>query len=169
MLTQEVRRLWTAYPSAHHRVAILKRQIAAVERTVTGTQREYEARFRSITDVQDVQMTPARAQISLEQTRPEKWQAAYALAFTTMHPAIDGLMAKYSRCGRSFALLSRRQQAVEIVEFQLRARRFPEAFADGVENFAGTLRVDLAWHLHIVAHLRAIGTGLSPKRVAPIA
>ncbi len=95
MLTQQVRKQWTAYHSARRRVAIVERQIAAVERTVTGTRREYEAGFRSITDVLDVQMTLARARISLEQTRHEEWQAAYALAFTTVHPAIDGLMAKH--------------------------------------------------------------------------
>ncbi len=95
ILTQQVRKQWTAYHSAKRRVAIVERQIAAVERTVTGTRREYEAGFRSITDVLDVQMTLAQAQISLEQTRHEEWQAAYALAFTTVHPAIDGLMKRF--------------------------------------------------------------------------
>ncbi len=95
LLTQQVRRQWTAYHSAKRRIAIVERQIAAVERTVVGTRREYEAGFRSITDVLDVQMTLARARISLEQTRHEAWQAAYTLAFTTVHPEIDGLLAKY--------------------------------------------------------------------------
>jgi len=91
IIERQVRRQWTAYRSADRRVSIVRRQIRAIRVSVEGSRREYEAGFRSITDVLNDQLKLARAQITLESVRHEKMLAAYEIAFVTANPAIREL------------------------------------------------------------------------------
>ena len=93
LIERQVRKQWTAYHSAKRRVAIVQRQVNAVATSVEGARREYQAGFRSISDVLNDQLKLARARITLESAKHEKMLAAYELAFTTAHPAIQHLAA----------------------------------------------------------------------------
>ncbi|NKB53388.1 MAG: hypothetical protein GKR97_14395 [Rhizobiaceae bacterium] len=91
VVERQVRRQWTAYKSAERRVKIVARQVRAVAASVDGARREYEAGFRSISDVLNDQVKLARAKITLESARHEQMLAAYEMAFTTAHPAVRHL------------------------------------------------------------------------------
>ncbi|MEP1205818.1 MAG: TolC family protein [Rhizobiaceae bacterium] len=91
VVERQVRRQWTAYKSADRRVKIVARQVRAVSASVEGARREYEAGFRSISDVLNDQVKLARAKITLESARHEQMLAAYEIAFTTAHPSIRHL------------------------------------------------------------------------------
>jgi outer membrane protein TolC len=91
MIERQVRRQWTAYRSAGRRVKIVARQVKAVSASVEGARREYEAGFRSISDVLNDQVKLARAKITLESARHEQMLAAYEIAFTTAHPSVRHL------------------------------------------------------------------------------
>lgn len=91
IVERQIRRQWTAYMSAQRRVSIVKRQVRAVATSVEGARREYEAGFRSISDVLNDQVKLARARITLESARHEQMLAAYEIAFTTASPAIRHL------------------------------------------------------------------------------
>jgi outer membrane protein TolC len=90
-IERQVRRQWSAYNSAKRRVKIVTRQVKAVSISVEGARREYEAGFRSISDVLNDQVKLARARITLESARHEQMLAAYEIAFTTSHPGIRHL------------------------------------------------------------------------------
>ena len=51
LVEKQVERQWSAYHSATRRTKILQRQVNAIRTSVTGARREFEAGFRSITDV----------------------------------------------------------------------------------------------------------------------
>ena len=87
-IRRQLERQWASYHSAKRRVGIIKRQLNAVSASIDGVRREYEAGFRSITDVLNDQIRLVRAQITLEQTRHEKYFAAYELAFTSAHEGV---------------------------------------------------------------------------------
>lgn len=91
LIRRQVERQWSAYHSAKRRVSIVQRQVNAVAASVEGARREYEAGFRSITDVLTDQVKLARAQITLENARHEMILAAYELAFTTSHERVQHL------------------------------------------------------------------------------
>lgn len=91
IVERQVRRQWSAYKSAQRRVGIVARQVRAVAASVEGARREYEAGFRSISDVLNNQVKLARARITLETAKHEQMLAAYELAFTTGHPRIRHL------------------------------------------------------------------------------
>ena len=91
VVERQIRRQWTAYKSAERRVKIVKRQVSAVAASVEGARREYEAGFRSISDVLNDQVKLARARITLESARHEQMLAAYEIAFTTAHPSVHRL------------------------------------------------------------------------------
>jgi len=91
VLRRQITRQWAAYQSAARRVGILQRQVNAVRTSVDGTRREYEAGFRSISDVLNDQVRLTSAQISLETTRHEKILAAYEIAFATSHEGVQHL------------------------------------------------------------------------------
>ena len=91
LVERQIRRQWTAYKSAERRVSIVKRQVSAVASSVEGARREYEAGFRSISDVLNDQVKLARARITLESARHEQMLAAYEIAFTTSSPAVSHL------------------------------------------------------------------------------
>ena len=91
IVERQVRRQWTAYRSAERRVKIVARQVNAVRASVEGARKEYEAGFRSISDVLNDQVKLARAKITLESARHEQMLAAYEIAFTTAHPSIKEL------------------------------------------------------------------------------
>ena len=91
IVERQVRRQWTAFVSAKRRVKIVARQVRAVQASVEGARREYEAGFRSISDVLNDQVKLARAKITLESARHEQMLAAYEIAFTTAHPAVRDL------------------------------------------------------------------------------
>ena len=91
VVERQIRRQWTAYKSAERRVKIVKRQVSAVAASVEGARREYEAGFRSISDVLNDQVKLARARITLESARHEQMLAAYEIAFTTSSPAVRHL------------------------------------------------------------------------------
>ena len=91
VVERQVRRQWTAYKSAERRVKIVARQVNAVRASVEGSRKEYEAGFRSISDVLNDQVKLARAKITLENARHEQMLAAYEIAFTTGHPSIRDL------------------------------------------------------------------------------
>lgn len=91
IVERQIKRQWTAYKSAERRVKIVKRQVSAVAASVEGARREYEAGFRSISDVLNDQVKLARARITLESARHEQMLAAYEIAFTTSSPAIRHL------------------------------------------------------------------------------
>ena len=91
IVERQVRRQWTAYKSAERLVKIVARQVSAVRASVEGARKEYEAGFRSISDVLNDQVKLARAQITLESARHEQMLAAYEIAFTTAHPSIRDL------------------------------------------------------------------------------
>lgn len=93
MVRREIERQWVSYNSASRRVVIVQRQVNAVAASVEGARREYEAGFRSITDVLNDQVRLARAKITLENSRHEKILAAYELAFTTAHSGLQELAA----------------------------------------------------------------------------
>ncbi len=88
LVESQIRRQWSAYQSATRRVGIIRREAKALASSVEGARREYEAGFRSITDVLDAQVRLARAQITLENAVHERILAAYELAFTTSNPAV---------------------------------------------------------------------------------
>ena len=92
LIVRQVNRQWSAYHSAARRVGIVRRQVRAVAASVEGARREYEAGFRSITDVLNDQLKLARAKITLESASHEKMLAAYELAITTAHPAVRELV-----------------------------------------------------------------------------
>ncbi|MEE9313507.1 MAG: TolC family protein [Rhizobiaceae bacterium] len=91
LVEKQVERQWSSFHSATRRTAILKRQVNAIGVSVTGARREFQAGFRSITDVLGDQIKLARAKISLESARHEKMLAAYELAFTTANPNLQKL------------------------------------------------------------------------------
>ena len=91
LVERQIRRQWTAYKSAERRVSIVKRQVSAVAASVEGARREYEAGFRSISDVLNDQVKLARARITLESARHEQMLAAYEIAFTTSSPSVRHL------------------------------------------------------------------------------
>lgn len=91
LVRRQVERQWSAYHSAHRRVAIVQRQVDAVARSVNGVKKEYEAGFRSITDVLTDQVKLTRAQITLETARHERILAAHQLAITTAHDGVKHL------------------------------------------------------------------------------
>jgi outer membrane protein len=97
IVERQIRRQWTAYKSAERRVTIVKRQVRAVAASVEGARREYEAGFRSISDVLNDQVKLARARITLESARHEQMLAAYEIAFTTANPAVRRLAGAGSR------------------------------------------------------------------------
>ncbi len=91
LIERQVERQWSAYHSAARRTTIVQRQVNAISISVKGAQREFQAGFRSITDVLTEQIKLARAKITLETARHEKMLAAYELAFTTANPALKNL------------------------------------------------------------------------------
>ncbi len=90
-ISRQVERQWTAWQSANRRVSIISRQVNSVAASVEGVRREYEAGFRSITDVLNDQVKLARAQITLESARHERILSAYEIAFTTSHDGVRHL------------------------------------------------------------------------------
>ncbi|MEE9375135.1 MAG: TolC family protein [Rhizobiaceae bacterium] len=92
LVERQIERQWTAYHSATRRTKIIQRQVNALRISVKGARREFQAGFRSITDVLTDQIKLARAQITLESVRHEKMLAAYELAFTTANPRLRDLV-----------------------------------------------------------------------------
>ncbi|MEM8750170.1 MAG: TolC family protein [Pseudomonadota bacterium] len=88
---RQIKRQWAAYNSAKRRYSISRRQVAAVAKSVAGTRREYEAGFRSITDLLNDQVKLARTKIALETTAHEQMLIGFELAFTSAHPSIHQL------------------------------------------------------------------------------
>lgn len=91
LVERQIERQWTAYHSANRRLSIVQKQVKAIEKSVNGARREFEAGFRSVTDVLNEQIKLARAQITLETVRHERMLAAYELAFTTANPNLKQL------------------------------------------------------------------------------
>jgi len=91
LLKRQVERQWTVYQSASRRTKIMQRQVNAIAGAVKGVRREYQAGFRSITDVLTEQVKLVRAQIALDTARHEKILAAYELAFSTAGDEIQHL------------------------------------------------------------------------------
>ncbi|MEL6750482.1 MAG: TolC family protein [Pseudomonadota bacterium] len=99
LVVSQLQRQWTALQSARRRVIIIERQVSAIATSAKGTQREYEAGFRSITDVLADKVKLAGARITLEQARHEAWEAAYVVAFTTATPKLEGLAIASGQTG----------------------------------------------------------------------
>ncbi|MFD0914908.1 TolC family protein [Pseudahrensia aquimaris] len=92
-LRRQVERQWSTYRSAKRRVAIAQRQVAAIEKSLEGARREFEAGFRSVTDVLNEQVRLTRASIALQQAIHEKELAAYELAFSSARHSVQHLAA----------------------------------------------------------------------------
>ena len=93
LVERQVETQWVAYKSAQRRVSIVQRQVNSLAQSLDGARREYEAGFRSVTDVLSEQVKLTRAKITLENVRHEKMLAAYQLAFTTATPKLRQLAA----------------------------------------------------------------------------
>ena len=91
LVERQVEVQWTNLNSAKRRVSIVRRQVNAIRQSVEGARREYQAGFRSVSDVLEEQVKLARAQITLERVLHEKMQATYELAFTTSNPGLRTL------------------------------------------------------------------------------
>ena len=91
LIERQIERQWSAYHSAARRTKIVGRQVTAIGVSVTGARREFQAGFRSISEVLTDQIKLARAKITLETARHERMLAAYELAFTMAHPALQNL------------------------------------------------------------------------------
>ncbi|MEL6965875.1 MAG: TolC family protein [Pseudomonadota bacterium] len=85
-MIKAITRKHIAYKSALRRSRISARQVKAVARSVTGTRREYQAGFRSITDVTNGQIKLTRARITQITALHERMLCGYELAFATGHP-----------------------------------------------------------------------------------
>ena len=83
VLRRRVAGLWNAREAAARREAAFRRQLAEIGITVKGTLREYEAGFRSITDVLEAQVKELEAQVALEGAIHERASASLRLDFAT--------------------------------------------------------------------------------------
>ncbi|MEO0546089.1 MAG: TolC family protein [Pseudomonadota bacterium] len=92
LIIKQIKRKHIAYKSALHRTRISDRQVKAIERSVVGTRREYEAGFRSITDVTNGQIKLTRAMITKITAQHERMLCGYELAFATGNPEIARLV-----------------------------------------------------------------------------
>ena len=81
VLRRRVAGLWNARAAAAGRVAALRRQSEHIGLTVKGTLREYQAGFRSITDVLEAQVKRLEAAIALEGAIHERASADIRLDF----------------------------------------------------------------------------------------
>lgn len=91
-IVRQIRRKYIAYKSARRRTQISGRQVRAIQRSVTGTRREYEAGFRSITDVTNGQIKLTRALITKITAQHERMLSGYELAFATGNPEVAKLV-----------------------------------------------------------------------------
>ena len=87
-LRRRVAGLWNAREAASRRVEALRRQMKQVDVTVTGTLREYQAGFRSITDVLEAQVKRLEGAVALEAAIHEHASASLRLDFATDRAAV---------------------------------------------------------------------------------